>query len=75
MKDKNEGSRKARKWGTISQKMMSFRIDLDLVNLLNGEANKGRLINNLLRKHYGAEEYKKDEDSDPDENSIEEYLT
>ena len=39
-------------WGQVTQKMMSFRIDLELVVRLNQEPNKGRLINELLRKHY-----------------------
>lgn len=39
-------------WGQVTQKMMSFKIDLELVARLQGEANKGRLINELLRKHY-----------------------
>ena len=36
-----------------SQKMMSFRVDSDLMERLNQEPNKGRLINNLLREHFG----------------------
>ena len=39
-------------WGQVTQKMMSFRIDLELAVRLNQEPNKGRLINELLRKHY-----------------------
>lgn len=39
-------------WGQVTQKMMSFRIDLELSVRLNQEPNKGRLINELLRKHY-----------------------
>ena len=53
--------------------MMSFKIDLDLVERLKAEANKGRLINNLLRDYYGIKEPAEDEDADPEEHSLAEY--
>lgn len=34
-----------------TQKMMSFRLDGDLVHWLDYQPNKGRLINNLLRSY------------------------
>lgn len=43
-------TRKAWKHGERTQKMMSFRLDADLVAYLDGWANKGRLINELLRQ-------------------------
>lgn len=55
--------------------MMSFKIDLDLVERLKAEVNKGRLINNLLRDHYGMPEPAVDEDADPSEHDIAEYET
>lgn len=67
--------RKAYTWGGITQKMMSFKIDLDMWERLNGEANKGRLINNLLRQHYKTSESAEDEDANPAEHDIEEYMT
>lgn len=42
-------TRKAWKHGERTQKMMSFRLDADLDAYLDGWANKGRLINELLR--------------------------
>lgn len=42
-------TRKAWKHGERTQKMMSFRLDADLVAYLSAWANKGRLINELLR--------------------------
>lgn len=33
-----------------TQKMMSFRLDLDIVDWLGNVQNKGRLINELLRQ-------------------------
>lgn len=44
------------KRGNRSQTMMSFRIDNDLVDWLNGQPNKGRYINNLIRgdMNHGA---------------------
>lgn len=44
--------RKASTRGVHTQKMMSFRVDNDIAERLTQEANKGRLINDLLRKHY-----------------------
>ncbi len=34
-----------------SQKMMSFRLDNELKDFMDGISNKGRLINNLLMKY------------------------
>lgn len=36
--------------GQCSSKMMSFRIDSENVEFLNLQSNKGRLINDLLRR-------------------------
>lgn len=38
-----------------TQKMVSFRLDNDLIERLNQEPNKGRLINNLLREYFGED--------------------
>lgn len=48
--------KKASIWGQVTQKMMSFRIDLDIAVRVKQEPNKGRLINDLLRKHYEQED-------------------
>ena len=55
-KETKERLRKASRRGTITQKMMSFKIDLNIVERLQQEQNKGRLINNLLREHYNLNE-------------------
>lgn len=47
--------RKASKHGQITQKMMSFKVDIDLWEHLQQEANKGRLINKLLADYYGQQ--------------------
>lgn len=44
--------RKAQTWGIKTQRMMSFKIDLDLWEMMKNEKNKGGLINQLLREHY-----------------------
>ena len=44
--------RKAGVRGIRTQKAMTFLIDLENVERLQGEKNKGRLINDLIRKHY-----------------------
>lgn len=74
-KSLEERVRKAYTWGGITQKMMSFKIDLDMWERLKGEANKGRLINNLLWQHYKTSGSAEDEDADPSEHDIEEYMT
>lgn len=35
--------------GSHSQKMMNFRLDLDLLDWLNTKPNKGRYLNDLIR--------------------------
>ena len=56
------------KRGTVTQKMMAFRLDGDLVDKLEQVANKGRLINQLLHDHF-AQEIR--EDDDPEWGKIE----
>lgn len=76
-KEPKERQRKEYRWGSITQKMMSFKIDLDLLERLQLEPNKGRLINNLLRRHFGLEEPQPDHDDDenPVDHDLEEYMT
>lgn len=52
MKKETEGDRIRKAYaiaGTRSQKMMSFRCDLDIIEWLNSQPNKGRYINELVR--------------------------
>lgn len=70
-----ERQKKKWSWGKVTQKMCSFKIDLDIVERLKSEPNKGRLINNLLREHYGIKEPAEDEDANPAEHDIEEHIT
>lgn len=47
--EKKEPIRKEGKQrGVTTQKMMSFRVDNDLITWLDSQPNKGRLINQLL---------------------------
>ena len=69
-----ERERKAYKWGQRTQKMMSFKVDLDLVECLNTVRNKGRLINNLLRDYFEKPAPPLDDDTNPGENDLEEYM-
>lgn len=50
--EKEEQVRIRKEWkhGVVTQKMMSFKIDLDLVEYLGTKPNKGRYINDLIRK-------------------------
>lgn len=54
--------------------MMSFKVDLDLVQHLQGVKNKGRLINNLLRDYFKVREPWEDPDASPEENNLDEYM-
>lgn len=48
--------RRASKHGETRTKMMTFKVDIELLEYLDKEPNKGRLINNLLRQHYNIKE-------------------
>ena len=49
--EKQEQVRIKKEWkhGVITQKMMAFKIDLDLIEYLNTKPNKGRYINDLIK--------------------------
>lgn len=40
--------------GVRTQKMMSFRVDIDVLEWLKGVENKGRYINELIRADMAA---------------------
>lgn len=42
--------RKASRKGEVTQKMVSFRLDNDLGEFLDQQCNKGRYLNDLVRK-------------------------
>ena len=44
------------KLGVVTQKMMSFRLDIDNIEYLNTKANKGRFINELLTREREKEQ-------------------
>ena len=46
--------RRASTHGQTLTKTMTFKVDKELLEALNKEPNKGRLINDLLHKHYGS---------------------
>lgn len=68
MKKEKERQRKADiKHGETTQKMMSFRLDNDLVESLKSVANKGRLINELIREWKASKNVDESEqDTDPE---------
>lgn len=49
-----------------TQKMMSFRLDLDIVDWLGNVQNKGRLINELLRQAMADTSSEPRREIDPD---------
>ena len=57
LKETKEPLRKEGKQrGVTTQKMMSFRVDNDLIDWLDSCPNKGRLINQLLFKEKKRQE-------------------
>ena len=74
MEQKQTQKRKAyAQRGQRSSKMMSFRIDDQVARWLSHAANKGRLINELIAS-WAKQQTWYDEDANPAENDIEEYL-
>lgn len=62
--------------GERGQKMMAFRLDLDLEGWLNKQANKGRYINDLIRKARAAAiaaNWEKENDPDEMPTAIDDY--
>ena len=56
-KEKEEKARVRKAYaarGETSQKMVTFRCDLDNIEWLNSKANKGRYINDLIAKDRGV---------------------
>lgn len=53
-KKEEQRLRKERKQGVITQKMITFRCDLDNVEILNRVPNKGRYINEAIRIYSGG---------------------
>lgn len=51
-----------------AQKMMTFRADVDVVAILANVANKGRLINNLVKEWAAAHRPMVVEHDDPPED-------
>lgn len=65
MEDKRRIRKEYKKQAGRTQKVQSYRIDLDIIEKLKSVANKGRLINDLLREYFRSrnlDESKKDED-------------
>lgn len=65
MEDKRRIRKEYKKQAGRTQKVQSYRIDLDIIEMLKSVANKGRLINDLLREYFRSrnlDESKKDED-------------
>lgn len=48
--EKNPLRKEGRKRGTITQKMVSFRLDAELEHWVNAQSNKGRYLNELIRQ-------------------------
>lgn len=75
--EKQKQLRKQRvKNGERTSKMVSFRADELTIQILAKVANKGRLINDLVKQWWRhSPSVTLDDDIDPSENDIEEYFT
>lgn len=49
--------RKKAKWGTRTQKMVSFRADNEIAEYLETKPNKGRYLNELVRTDMMREQH------------------
>lgn len=49
--------RKKAKWGTRTQKMVSFRADNEIAKYLETKQNKGRYLNELVRTDMMREQH------------------
>lgn len=49
--------RKKAKWGTRTQKMVSFRADNEIAEYLESKKNKGRYLNELVRTDMMREQH------------------
>lgn len=83
MEEKTKQERRKRaKNGERNSKMMSFRVDWDVANILSEVGNKGRLLNELVRKwekasRPGRRKQPHDEEgweTPPEENDIADYM-
>lgn len=69
-KEEKQRSRKQDiKRGMRTQKMMSFRCDNDVAEILGCVSNKGRLLNNLVKEWWKSRN-RHEEDYHPGENNI-----
>jgi uncharacterized protein (DUF4415 family) len=74
-KDTKKQERKSRsKNGERTQKMMSFRVDADVASILSTVANKGRLLNNLLREWAQAHPHGEGHDYPPEEDGLDDFM-
>lgn len=72
-KKKKQERKQYAKRGERDSKMIAFRADGDVIKYLKRVANKGRLLNELVKKWASTQEWT-DPDISPDENMIEEYM-
>ena len=72
MEQKEEKQRERKqdiKRGVRTQKMMTFRCDNDVADILSCVANKGRLLNDLVKEWAKSRNFH-EEDYHPGENNI-----
>lgn len=67
--EKERVRKEGRKVGQRTQKMMAFRCDNDVADILATVANKGRLLNDLV-KEWASSRNRKRVDYPPEENNI-----
>lgn len=74
MEQEKERQRKAgRKKGQLTQKLMAFRIDEDVQDILEKVQNKGRVVNEAVKEWWRSRN-KEEHDHSPDEERIEDNL-
>lgn len=69
MEEKERIRKAGRKAGQTTQKMMAFRVDNEVAEILATVANKGRLLNELV-KEWAASRNRKRVDYPTEDNNI-----
>ena len=74
MEQEKERLRKVgRKKGQLTQKLMAFRIDEDVQDILEKVQNKGRVVNEAVKEWWQSRN-REEHDYSPDEDRIEDNL-
>ena len=67
--EEKERLRKSKKMGVRTQKMLAFRADIEVLEMLADVPNKGRLLNDLVKEWWKSKN-KREKDHHPSEDAV-----